>query len=434
MHLAFDPAHPAVLHYLDARARHGVYLGVLVGGDVAALAALPPTSPAPPRVARARKNEVAVFLEVDEATTRLLGWTPDELLGHRSLEFIHPDDRDRAIDSWMQLLSEPGVEAPPVRLRHRRRDGSWIWLEVTNQHRLAEALPIGVLQIGSDGAVAYTNERLGSILGTAPAPSADALLATVARGDRPSLATALGAALGDGIDADLEAQVRASPGARLRRCLFRVRALRDERGGPAGAVVCVEDVTKSAELRAELERRATHDLLTRVMNRASVMAALDGAIAWRDGGRTAAIFVDIDRFKEVNDRLGHLAGDEVLRTVADRLGVSVRGGDVLGRVGGDAFLVVCPGVRGPASARAIGERIARTVNQPIRLAGATLDIRVSVGVALSSRRVVNPDVLVRRADAAMYASKRAAAGQPVVYAAGMAQGPGARAADADICA
>ena len=460
VHLALDPDHAAVLHYLDARARHGVYLGVLVGGDAAALATLPQIRPAPPRVARARKNEVAVFVEVDEATTRLLGWTAADMVGHRSLEFVHADDQGRAIESWMQMLSEPGDEQPAVRLRHRRVDGTWAWFEVTNHnrlgdvdhrdvlaemidiseemaaheavraheqllHRLAEALPIGVFQVGPERAVVYTNERLAGILGTGSCSSVDEQLSTVLPEDWPSLETALEAALHDGIDADLEIQVRPTPGGRTRRCMFRLRALSDQQGGAAGAVLCVEDVTESAQLRAELERRATHDLLTRVMNRASVMAALEAAMNRHDGDGTAAIFVDIDRFKEVNDRLGHLVGDELLRTVADRLAISVRSGDSLGRVGGDEFLVVCPGAGGKASAGLIGERIAHVVNQPVRLAGATVDLRVSVGVAVRGRRVIGADALVRRADAAMYASKRAGEGRPVVYAAGMATDPDA---------
>ena len=136
--LELDPGTPAVIHYVDARARHGVYVGIVVGGDAAALTSLPEILPTPPRMARVRKNEVAVFLEVDEATTKILGWTAADMVGLRSLDFIHPEDQDRAIESWMQMLSEPGTVQPPVRLRHRRSDGSWTWFEVTNHNQLAD--------------------------------------------------------------------------------------------------------------------------------------------------------------------------------------------------------------------------------------------------------------------------------------------------------
>ena len=136
--LALDPGRPAVIHYLDARARHGVYVGIVVGADAAALTGLSEIRPAPPRMARVRKNEVAVFLEVDEATTKILGWTAEEMVGLRSLDFVHPEDQDRAIQSWMGMLSEPGTVQPPARLRHRRADGSWAWFEVTNHNGLAD--------------------------------------------------------------------------------------------------------------------------------------------------------------------------------------------------------------------------------------------------------------------------------------------------------
>jgi diguanylate cyclase (GGDEF)-like protein/PAS domain S-box-containing protein len=449
--LKVSPDRPAVIHYLDARAHHGVYLGVIVGGDAAALASLPDTRPQarPPRVARARKNEVAVFLEVDEATTTILGWTAADMVGFRSLDFIHPDDQEAAIESWMQMLSEPGIVQPPVRLRHRRAEPSWAWFEVTNHnrladpdggyvlaemidiseemaaqealrareqllHRLTEALPTGVFQVLPDRRIAYTNDRLSSILGLDPAATLDAQLATVLNEDRPLLLAALDAALDDGADGDLEVRVQPGEESRARRCRVRLRTLTNERGDVTGAVVSVEDVTESAQLRAELERRATHDLLTRVMNRDAAMDALEASLAGQ-GARTAVIYVDIDRFKAVNDQLGHTAGDELLRVVADRLAGTVRAGDTLGRVGGDEFLVVCPGVVGAEPARRVADRIASAVNKPVTLAGVTREIQVSIGVAHAGRRVISADALVGRADAAMYASKRRGRGRPVAY-------------------
>jgi two-component system, cell cycle sensor histidine kinase and response regulator CckA len=136
--LKLDPGRPAVIHYVDARARHGVYVGVVVGSDAAALTSLPEIGPPPQRMARVRKNEVAIFIEVDEAITRILGWTAADMVGLRSLDFIHPEDQERAMESWMQMLSEPGAAQPPVRLRHRRSDESWAWFEVTNHNQLAD--------------------------------------------------------------------------------------------------------------------------------------------------------------------------------------------------------------------------------------------------------------------------------------------------------
>ena len=286
--LKLDPGRPVVIHFVDARASHGVYVGIVVGVDAAALRTLPEIGPPPPRMARVHWNEVAVFIEVDEATTKILGWTPAQMVGIRSLDFIHPEDQERAIESWMQMLSEPGTVQPPVRLRHMRSDPSWVWFEVTNSNLLAdpdrgcvlaemvdisdemaaheglrareqllaglaEALPIGVFQVLSDRRIVYTNDRLGSILGLAPAATVDAQLATVAREDWPTLLAALDAALDDGIDADLEIRAHPGEGSRARRCIVRLRALTDQGGRVTGAVVSVEDVTDSAQLRGYRE-------------------------------------------------------------------------------------------------------------------------------------------------------------------------------------
>ena len=454
LHPRVDPDRLTVLHFLDARPQHGVYIGVLVGAEGATVPDLRAIPPSPPRIARVRKNELAVFSAVDEAMTQLLGWAAADLVGHRSLEFIHPDDQERAVQSWMQMLSEPDRPQPAERLRHRRSDGSWAWFEVTNHnhladgtdahvlaemidisdemaalealeareqllHRLAEALPIGVFQVLANGRIAYTNARLRGILGVGPAANVQAQLATVSREDWPSVEAALDAALRSGIDGDLEVQVRPSEEARHRRCTLRLRPLTDRQGAVSGAVVCVEDVTASVQLRDELERRASHDLLTRLLNRASVLAALEGALASQGRSGTAAIFIDLDDFKGVNDRLGHLAGDELLRTVADRLAITVRGGDPLGRVGGDEFLVVCPGVGDHKRALEVADRIAHALAKPVRLAGATLELRASVGVAYT-RRLVRADLLVQHADAAMYCSKRRGEGRPVMYTSAVA--------------
>jgi len=162
-------------------------------------------------------------------------------------------------------------------------------------------------------------------------------------------------------------------------------------------------------------------MLTRVMNRASVIAVIEDALARPGTNGTAAIFVDLDRFKAVNDSLGHAVGDELLRIVADRLAIAVRADDALGRIGGDEFLVVCSGIRGVGPARRVAERISRALCRPVHLAGTTLDMQASLGVAFSGHRPITADALVARADAAMYESKRQGLGRPVVYSADLAR-------------
>lgn len=449
VHLAAEPDASAVISIIDLRARHGVYVGVIVSEAAGRDDIFRPLDRPlmAPRIGRVTKNELATIVDVDAAMTRILGWSAEEMIGHRSLEFLHPDDQERAIRNWMRTV-ETHEHPTPIRLRHRNAGGGWTWLEVSNHNhlddpgnprvvadmldvsdemaaqdalwareqllwRLAEALPLGVLQATVDRRVIYTNERLHRILGTGVSATLGDQFATVAPADLPVLEAAMDEVLSAGIDGDIEVSVETAEEP-SRRCLLRLRALIDEQGVVTGEVVTVEDVTESSQLRAELERRATHDMLTHVLNRSSVVAALERALEPGSRG-TSVIFVDLDRFKDVNDRLGHAAGDELLRIAAERLTSTVRSGDVLGRIGGDEFLVVCTAMAGPATAVAIAERIADCLKGSVELSGGRVELRASVGVAHTGGREIDGDELVRRADAAMYASKRQGEGRAVVY-------------------
>ena len=136
VHTLGDADRQARLYYVDVRHRHGVTLGFLTGLEGDHEATPLDQVVLPPRVAVVRKNQVAVITEVDEAITRILGWTAEELVGQRTTEFIHPEDHERGIASWMDMLGRPG-STRRVRLRHRHHDGTWIWFEVTN-HNLLE--------------------------------------------------------------------------------------------------------------------------------------------------------------------------------------------------------------------------------------------------------------------------------------------------------
>jgi diguanylate cyclase (GGDEF)-like protein/PAS domain S-box-containing protein len=433
----------AAMHYFDAREPHGVFIGVLLGpGIEAAMSRVESFDDAPPRVARALKNDAAIFVEVDDATLQILGWSAEDMIGHRSLEFIHPDDEELAIKSWMAMLATRDV-GPRVRMRHRHRDGSWIWLEVTNYNclddpdrghvatemidvseevaahdavrrrerlfrRLAEALPTGLVHIDHNRQVVYANERLAEILGTGPADHVNERLGTVVRDDWPALDTAITRALSDGSDDDLEVQIRPPDPSGLRRCFAKIRALTDdeEATGETGAIISIEDITESAQLRVELERRANLDMLTRCLNRATVMSALEATVSQAERALVAVIFVDLDGFKEVNDRHGHAVGDELLIIAAERLTGAVRQGDFVGRLGGDEFLVVCPEVTGPDEATKVADRVAAALHGEFTIGGTTIELRASVGVVCAQRQGASAEDLVSEADVAMYASKR----------------------------
>jgi diguanylate cyclase (GGDEF)-like protein/PAS domain S-box-containing protein len=441
-HLATDPSREITLQFVDARARFGVLLGAVFGLSTDA-PLTPRPQPMGPRVAHVLKDERAVVVGVDRAFTRLLGWTEAELVGRRVLEIVHPDDRVRAIANWMGMLQAPDEEVR-VRLRHQHADGSWVWFEVTNFHRLGdpaygdilgemveiademvaeealrtrnqllqlltESLPLGVAQLDAQRRITLRNERLDTMLG-ASADRLDEQLAGLGDGGRAEVLGAVERALSEGVDVDVEADLAASG----LRCAFVVRPLQDSQGSVNGAVLTVTDITESGRLRDQLERRATFDGLTGCRNRMAVFAELGARLASPGGtGSVAAVFVDLDRFKAVNDRLGHAAGDRVLVATAERLLATVRGGDVVGRLGGDEFLVVSSALASPAEAMGLARRVVEALACPVQIGGEELVTTASVGVAWTNRRI-DPDELVAAADLAMYAAKKARDGRPVL--------------------
>lgn len=448
--LAGDPPTPVVYHGFDLRQRHGVIFAVFVPADGPGGLALTPerseVADPPPRFAAMHKDERSFIVSTDPALSRILDWTAEEMKGHRSLDFIHPDDHALAVDNWMQMLAHPGP-ARRVRLRHRRRDDHWVWLEVTNHNlledpdhrcvisemvdisdemavlealsarerlldRIAETIPVGLFQTDVSRRITYTNDRLHEILAVKRAPTVMAQLASIVDGDRPALADALDRVLHTGADADIEVELCATRHRELRYCTISLRALRHDDGTISGAIGCVADVTDGARMREELKNRATFDELTGCYNRATIIRALQTTIACGgDEGERAVMFADVDHLKAINDRDGHPVGDELLRSVAARLRAALRGNDLIGRIGGDEFLVVCPDIGGAGPAIKLAKRLARAV----RRGGPVISViepRVSIGVAWSKGQDISAEALVAQADRAMYESKHEAAGRP----------------------
>jgi len=292
--------------------------------------------------------------------------------------------------------------------------------------RLAEAVPAGVLQVDARGRVVYANDRLEDILGSARATTLDELLATVLDRDRPLAETTFEAVLRDGLDCDVDVAVRPpwAGDTGVRSCTLRLRALTGDDGEVTGAVVCVTDGAESLSTRDERHLRATFDTLTRCHNRDSTVAALQAMLAGSDEwNRPAAIFVDLDHFKELNEGQGHDAGDEFLGVVARRLRGAVREDDVVGRMGGDQFLVVCPGVATAAEAVRTAIRIAESLSHEVQLKKARIGSRASIGVAWSSGSDTDADSLVAKSETAMHESKRRDAGRPVLFTPSLLQAP-----------
>jgi diguanylate cyclase (GGDEF)-like protein/PAS domain S-box-containing protein len=185
---------------------------------------------------------------------------------------------------------------------------------------------------------------------------------------------------------------------------------------PAWFAVSAQDITErrraEEELRAATEaltEQAVRDPLTGLANRTLFDERLRGALSRdaRTGGSTGVLFLDLDGFKDVNDEHGHAVGDAVLRAVADRLTAGVRPADTVARLGGDEFVVLVEGAT-PAGMSALVARLQEAVQAPLALRGLTLDVGVSVGLALATEGAADPASLVAEADKRMYAVKRGA--------------------------
>jgi diguanylate cyclase (GGDEF)-like protein/PAS domain S-box-containing protein len=182
--------------------------------------------------------------------------------------------------------------------------------------------------------------------------------------------------------------------------------------GPSLILTQIEDITMLRTIQASFAHAATHDRLTGLANRALVLDRLAAALAGshRGDGRVAVLYCDLDHFKEVNDTLGHAAGDRLLVEVGRRLQRAAREQDTVGRLGGDEFVMISRQVRTSAEAASLAARVMRAVQQPVNLYGQPALPSLSMGVALA-RPDDSSDSVLATADRAMYAAKAAGRGR-----------------------
>ncbi len=182
-----------------------------------------------------------------------------------------------------------------------------------------------------------------------------------------------------------------------------------EEGELAGAVVTFADITERKHQQDRIWRQANYDALTGLPNRELLRDRLDGALAQaqRRRGRLAVLFVDLDQFKQANDRLGHAAGDHILREVARRMLECLRDTDTVARLGGDEFLIVLPFVEEAEAAEKVAAKLVETLANPYATAAGSARISASIGIAYYPDDASSHEELIRRADEAMYRAKQA---------------------------
>ncbi len=350
-----------------------------------------------------------------------------DAVGQLLTDRLDTHGRTDMLQSWLRVL-ESGVPSTFELTSAHWRPGAIVvlkltpladgllaaWHDVTEDRRREAELrrSVDILHVVTDTAVdamllldrryrvLSVSESLQQLLGIA---EADAVGRPVLRGvhedDEPRVRAALDRALHSGERSAVEFRAAASP----TRDAWRWLEARITRAGDADDLrvhVVLRDVTATRLEREELGRKALHDPLTGVLNR----AGLDEHLRVHRPVVAAALFVDLDRFKPINDLHGHAAGDMVLREVARRLSTAVRADDAVARIGGDEFVVVCRD--GGAVGDAVMTRIRHALAQPYRLDDATeVSVRASIGRA-ESRPGEGFDELLERADRAMYDDKR----------------------------
>ncbi len=188
-----------------------------------------------------------------------------------------------------------------------------------------------------------------------------------------------------------------------------ITAVKDEAGELEGYVGILGDMAEHKETVARIAYQAQHDSLTKLFNRAALENQLELALAraQRESHQVAVILLDLDRFKLVNDTLGHDVGDGLLESVARRLTDSVRASDIVARLGGDEFVVVLPDIDNAMSVAGIASKVKRNLEDVYRVGAHTLTTTPSIGVALFPMDGRDGEILLKNADTAMYHAKQA---------------------------
>lgn len=387
-------------------------------------------------------DETATVTHITRDVETHLGHPHSSVIGQSAFAFIDEADHHRTATEFLRELEGPGNRSETFTVRFRHLDGSWRDMEVCGTNRLDE---LGGLLIGMRD---VTGRRLGDRVLAAgehlytrlPTVATDLTIITDAAGKRvyvsPSVGPLLGYAADQLIDLPWCALVHADDRASAFEASQRVLAvpgtsetldLRLQRRDATtlwfevsvvnllddpsvrGVVVHARNIDDRHRMEAELRYRAMHDPLTRLLNRFAFHELLDALASSREcagapGSGMALLFCDLDGFKQVNDMLGHLAGDEVLVRTAERLSNAVRPADRVARLGGDEFCVVCLDLSDERGAREVAERIHKALAAPIWIAGAEVRVGVSIGVAWTET-FRSGELLLAQADTAMYAAK-----------------------------
>lgn len=387
------------------------------------------------------------WIYVNQAFAAIAGYAPEELVGRNNLELVPPDERERSRQFTEQLRSGD-IEIQRDR-RLLRKDGSTRWIrmtakmlrddagrplygivlffDITDAMHAEEALrrseerfrttferaPLGIAECAPDGRFVAANTTLLAMLGYTMAELENLSNQDITHPADQETATHNFYKLLTGQQAVTVAEQRYLRKDRSQFWVNVTISLRNSGDGPR-LLAIVEDVTgrKKAEeaLRGAVEysyHLASHDTLTGLANRASFNERLKDALkyAQRDGHLVAVHMLDLDRFKSINDTLGHHAGDLLLKEVARRLRAHIRETDLAARLGGDEFVIVQTHLAEAAAAEVLADKIVVELSLPYQLDGQEVYSGTSMGIALYPNDAQEPGQLVKLADLALYEAK-----------------------------
>lgn len=379
---------------------------------------------------------------VSPAFERVLDRPIDDLEERSTAELIHPDDVPALAEVMGELTEHPDrIGCAELRLLHA--DGEWRWFEasvanrlddldvggiVSNLHEISERkraeralqeahetfrssfenAPIGMALTNLEGTIIRSNRAYAEILGMDPTePVGMSIRYLTHPAHRDETAVEMNRLVSGEIDGyRLEKRYIHHDGHDVWVSVS-VSCVRDVDGVPLYLIGQIEDITERRAMQERLAHAAIHDPLTGLPNRVLFMDRLEVALrhAKRQGRIVGVIFLDLDRFKLVNDSMGHATGDRLLEEVAARLRLAVRGSDTVARFGGDEFTVLCDDVADENDAVAVAERLMEAFGPPLSLEGDDVFVSASIGVALSSGPGDTSSSLLRDADIAMYRAK-----------------------------
>ncbi|MFQ5889840.1 MAG: diguanylate cyclase domain-containing protein [Gemmatimonadota bacterium] len=337
------------------------------------------------------------------------GETPIVVLtGVEDQELANDALREGAQDYVVKGASDGPTLVRSIRYSIERKRAGKALRESEERYRtIVETAQEGIWTVDAENRTTYVNQRMAEMLGYA----ADELVGRAVFEGMGEAGRVMSArdleCPGKGMKDKHEVKLQRKDGTYLWASMSISRLL-DDQGRFAGVLAMVMDVTDRKNLERRLERLALYDSLTRLPNRALFGNRLDHALkrSARDETCVALLFLDLDRFKVINDTLGHLAGDELLQMVAQRIETCFREEDTIARLGGDEFAVLLEAVDDISEARSAADRLIDAFEAPFEVMTIPVNVTASIGIAISSVVVQRPEDLLRHSDVAMYRAKR----------------------------